>query len=181
MIIPARCAYFRVYLFLMLRYQAKEVIMRTLFAFPASSLILAAVLFLSPSPARALPNFTEGMWEMKGEVRFQGDMKIEGKTIHMKPVNLHYSKCLTKKDMVPHKQEKNQSCTKVSEKTSGNTVTWVIKCTEPNGMVVESTGSATFSSSTVDSKWLSVMTNAKGEKIKATATMKGRRTGPCKE
>jgi hypothetical protein len=154
--------------------------MRTAFAFLASCLVLVVVLFLSPLPARALPNFTEGMWEMKGEVKFQGDMKIGGKTIPMKPVNLHYSKCLTKKDMVPHKQEKNQNCTRVSEKTSGNTVTWKIKCTEPNGTVIESTGSATFSSSTVDSKWLSVMTDAKGVKTKATATMKGHRTGPCK-
>jgi hypothetical protein len=155
--------------------------MKALFAFSVSSLVFAAVLFLSPPLARALPNFTEGMWEMKGEVKFQGDMKIGGKTIPMKPVNLHYSKCLTKKDMVPHKQEKNQNCTKVSEKTIGNAVTWEIKCTEPNGTVIESTGSATFSSTTVASKWLSVMTDAKGVKTKATATMKGHRTGPCKE
>jgi hypothetical protein len=155
--------------------------MRTVFAFSAPSLVLAAALFLLPSPARALPNFTEGMWEMRGEVKFQGNMKVGGKTIPMKPVNLHYSKCLTKKDMVPHKEEKNQNCTKASVQTNGNTVTWKIKCTEPNGTVIESTGSATFSSTTVDSKWLSVMTDAKGEKVKATATMKGHRTGPCKE
>jgi len=154
--------------------------MRTLFKFPASSLVLIAVVFLSPSFARAVPNFTEGMWEMKGQVNFEGGMRIGGKVIPMKPVKLHYSKCLTRKDMAPFKQEKNQKCTKVSEKTSGNTVTWAIKCTEPNGTTIESTGSATFSKTSFDGKMHSVMTDAQGQKSKATGTMKGHRTGPCR-
>lgn len=154
--------------------------MRTLFAFPVSGLILVAVLFLSPSPARALPNLTEGMWEMKGEVKFEGEVKIEGKTIPLKSMPLHYSKCLTKKDLVPHKQEKNQKCTKVSEKTTGNTVTWVMKCTDTRGTVIESTGRAVYTGTTLDATMRNVMTDSMGEKSKATMTMKGRRTGPCK-
>ena len=154
--------------------------MRTKLAFSASCLILIAGLFLSPSFARAVPNFSEGMWEMKSEATYQGEMKVGGKVIHLKPVSLHYSKCLTKKDMVPYKEDKNQKCTKVSEKTSGNTVTWMVKCTEPNGTVVDSTGSAIFSSTTVNAKMHTVMTDAKGEKLKANATMHGRRTGPCR-
>jgi hypothetical protein len=158
----------------------REVIMRTVSVFLASCLVPVAVLLLPPFPAHALPNFTEGMWEMKGEVTFEGGMKIGGKTIPLKPVKLHYSKCLTKKDMAPYKEEKNQRCTKTSEKWSGHTVTWAFKCTEPNGTMIENTGSAVFSSTSFDGKMHSVMTDPQGGKSKANGTMKGHRTGPCK-
>ncbi len=157
--------------------------MRTMLAVPASSLILAAALFLSPSFARAVPNVnvTEGMWEMKGDVKYEGDMHVGGKVIHLKPVKLHYSQCLTKKDMAPYKTDKGQKCSKTSEKWSGNTVTWSIKCTVPNGITVEGNGSATFSGTAAEAKIHSVMTDAQGGKIKAIETIKGHRTGPCRK
>jgi hypothetical protein len=154
--------------------------MRTAFAFQKFSLILAAVLFLLPSPARALPNVSEGKWEMKGDVKYQGEITVGGKLIHLKPTPVHYSQCITKKDLVPSKKEKNENCTKVSEKASGNTVTWVLKCNEPNGMKIESSGSITYSSTASDAIIHSVLTDAQGGKIKATETIKGRRVGPCK-
>ncbi len=141
--------------------------------------IVFAVAILLSQYSPAAPNFDEGMWEMKGEVKFEGGMKLNGKTIPLKSTPLHYTKCLTKKDMVPHKEEKNQKCTK-TEKTSGNTLSWTMKCTEPNGMVIESTGSGVFSRTTFEGKARSVMTNPQGEKSTAVMTMKGRRTGPCK-
>jgi hypothetical protein len=59
--------------------------------------------FMSPA-LLAEPNMQEGMWEIKGE------MKIEGMPLPMPPVPMAYTQCLTKKDMVPQKKEKNQDC-----------------------------------------------------------------------
>jgi hypothetical protein len=160
-------------------YHPREAVMRTAREIVALGIVLVVVSFL-PTALHSQPNFTEGMWEMKGEVKFEGEIKIEGRRYPMKPVAIHYTKCLTKKDMVPHKQDKNEKCTKVSEKTSGNRLTWVMKCTSANGTVIDSTGSAVFSSTTFDAKGSSVLTDSKGEKSKATMTMKGHRTGPCK-
>ncbi len=144
----------------------------------ASFVVLALLLTL---PVYAMPTFTEGMWEMKGDLKFEGGgMKINGKVIPMKSMPIHYSKCLTKKDMVPHEEGKNQSCKKVSEKMSGNSISWVIKCTEKNGVMIESTGSGTYSKTSFEGKMRSVITDAQGEKSTATAVMKGHRTGPCK-
>ncbi len=141
--------------------------------------ILFALVVLLPLAAHAAPNFTEGMWEMQGEVKFEGEMKIEGKTVPLKSMPVHYTKCLTKKDMVPNKEEKNHKCTR-TEKISGSTVSWTMKCTDAKGMVIESTGSGVYSNTTFEGKARSVMTNPQGEKTTANMTMKGRRTGPCK-
>ncbi len=141
--------------------------------------IVFAFAVLLPPAVKAAPNFTEGMWEVKGEIKFEGAMKIQGKIIPLKSMPLHYKKCLTKKDMVPHVEDKNQKCVK-TEKTSGNTLSWTMKCTEPNGTVIVNTGSGVFSQTTFEGKARSVMTDAKGQKSVANATMKGRRIGPCK-
>ncbi len=151
--------------------------MRTVIESVALGIVLALVSFL-PLSAQTMPNFSEGMWEMKGEVKFEGAMKINGKTIPLKSMPLHYKKCLTKKDMVPQKEEKNQKCTK-NVKVSGNSLTWTMKCAQPDKVVIESTGSGVFSKTSFDAKGRSVMTDAQGEKSRATMSMKGHRIGSC--
>ncbi len=154
--------------------------MRTLWTALALSLTVAAGLLWAPSFVFAEPNFSEGMWEMKGDVKFEGGgMKINGKTIPMASRPIHYKKCLTKKDMVPHEEGKNTKCTK-TEKMSGSSISWTLKCSEPNGMVITSTGSGVFSHTSFEGKARTVMTDAKGEKSVAHTTMKGQRIGACK-
>ncbi len=144
----------------------------------ALAFVFAVVAFLPPAAGSA-PHFSEGMWEMKGDVKFQGAMHVEGRTIPLKPTHLHYSKCLTKQDMVPQKQEKNDKCT-TNVKVSGNTVTWVMKCTEPNRTLIDSSGMAVFSRTSFDAKGKSVMTDPQGRKVRAALTLKGHWTGPCR-
>jgi len=144
----------------------KKVIVTSLIA-----LVLAA--FLTPG-AFAAPNFSEGTWEIKAE------LKLEGLLFPMPPMPINYTQCITKKDMVPQKQEKNQECTKVSEKIEGNTVSWVMRCKDSKGTVTESTGKATYAGTTFDARINNVSTNTKGSKSTSTMTMSGRRTGDCK-
>jgi hypothetical protein len=139
----------------------------------AGFIVLAAAALLTPG-AFAAPNFSEGTWEIKAE------LKLEGLPFPMPPMPINYTQCITKKDMVPQKQEKNQECTKVSEKTDGNTVSWVMQCKDSKGAVTDSTGTATYAGTTFDAKISNVTTDAKGSKSTSKMTMSGRRTGDCK-
>jgi hypothetical protein len=132
----------------------------------ASALHFASVGFAEPS-------FSEGMWEIKAEV------KLEGMPFPMPPMPVNYSQCITKKDMVPQKQEKNKECKKINEKIEGDTVSWVMSCEDKKGAVTESTGSATYAGTTFEAKIHNVTTNKKGNKSESNMTMKGRRTGDC--
>ena len=134
---------------------------------------LVAVSFLTLE-AFAAPNFSEGKWEIKGEV------KLEGMPFAMSSMPFNYSQCLTKKDMVPHKQEKKQECTKVSEKIAGNSVSWVMECKDSRGTVTRSTGKASYAGATFNAKIHNVSTDARGQKSESNMTMSGRRTGACK-
>jgi hypothetical protein len=121
----------------------------------------------------AQPNMHEGMWEIKGE------MKIEGMPFPMPPVPMNYTQCLTKKDMVPQKKEKNQDCTTISNKIAGDTVTWVMQCKDKNG-VTDSTGKITYKGNSFAGTVHTVMKDTKGSKSESTLQMSGKRTGDCK-
>ena len=138
------------------------------------SVVVAFVALLFAGPASTEPNFSEGMWEIKAE------LKLEGMPFPMPAMPVNYSQCITKKDLVPQKQEKNQECSKVSEKVEGNTVVWEMKCKDAKGAVTESTGKAAYAGTTFDAAMHMVTTDAKGGKSESRMTMKGRRTGECK-
>ncbi len=135
--------------------------------------MLAVSLCFSPAVYSA-PNMQEGQWEIKG------DMKMEGMPFPMPAIPVTFSQCITKKDMVPQKQEKNQECTKISEKIEGDTVTWAGKCKDKKGAITESTGSVTYKGSTFDGNIHTVTTDAKGAKSSSNFKMTGKRTGDCK-
>ena len=134
-------------------------------------LIIASFFFL-PS-VFAAPNMKEGMWEIKGE------MKIEGMPIPMPSVPVNYTQCLTKKDMVPQKKEKNQDCKMISNEMVGDTVTWVMQCKDKNG-VADSSGKITYKGNSFDGTVHTVAKDTKGNKSETTLQMSGKRTGDCK-
>ena len=129
--------------------------------------VLAGVAF-------AAPNMEEGKWEIKGE------MKLEGMPFPMPAMQVNFTQCLTKKDMVPQQKDKNQECTTVSTKVDGNSVSWVMKCKDKKGRVTEGTGKMTYKGSTFEGNIHNVTTDAKGQKSESTMTMNGKRTGDCK-
>jgi len=125
--------------------------------------------------AFAEPNFTEGQWEVKGEA------KLEGMPFPMPAMPFGYSQCITKKDLVPQQQQKDQECTTVSQKIEGSTVSWEVSCKDTkSGSVTDSTGTATYAGATFEATMHSVTTDAKKSKISSAMTMKGKRTGDCK-
>jgi hypothetical protein len=135
--------------------------------------LLVAALTL-PTVAAAGPDFTEGMWEIKGE------LKLQGLPFAMPAMPIAFSQCLTKENMVPQEKNKDQDCTKVSEKIEGNTVTFVTRCKGKKGEVTEGTGTITYSNNTFNSAIRQVTTDGKGNASTADMTMTGHRTGDCK-
>ena len=137
--------------------------------------LMGVAVTLAFSAAFAEPNFSEGQWEVKGE------MKLEGMPFPMPPMPFAYAQCITKKDMVPQQQQKDQECTTLSQKIEGNTVSWSMSCKDTKGNVTDSTGSATYAGASFESTMHTVTTDAKKNKSTANMTMKGKRTGDCKE
>jgi len=140
--------------------------------FTAGLMVLAVT--LTSAPAFAEPNFTEGQWEVSGE------MKLEGMPFPMPAMPFGYSQCISKKDMVPQQQQKDQECTTVSQKIEGNTVSWAMSCKDKLGAVTDSTGSATYAGATFEATMHTVTTDTKKNKTSSNMTMKGKRTGDCK-
>jgi hypothetical protein len=142
--------------------------------FALGLILLFALSLLCATIVAAEPNFSEGMWEIKAE------LKLEGMPFPMPAMPVNYSQCITKKDMVPQQKDKNQECTKVSEKMEGNTLTWAMQCKDKKGSVTDSTGSATYAGITFNARIRNVTTDKKGTKSESNMTMSGRRTGDCK-
>jgi hypothetical protein len=141
--------------------------------FSVGLIVVVALSVLITPFVFAEPNMKEGQWEISGE------MKLEGMPVSMPAMPIKYTQCLTKKDIVPQKKEKDQDCKMISNKISGNTVTWVMQCKDKNGMT-ESRGTVTYKGNSFDSTIRNVTTDSSGEKAVSTIRMTGKRTGDCK-
>lgn len=109
-------------------------------------------------------NMQEGNWE----ITIQTDMP--GMPFKMPAVKS--TKCMTKDDMNPQ-ENKNQKCKIISQKTVGNTYSWVQECPDKKG-AVRSEGSITYKGTTFNG---TVKINSNGTIMKQVMT--GRRLGPC--
>jgi len=121
--------------------------------------------------ALAEPNMEDGMWEITMK------MDMPGMSMEMPPVT--FNQCLTKKDLVPRKKEKNEDCKLISTRIDGNTVTWVGQCRIKEG-TVDSTGKITYKGNGFDGVIKAVMNTKDTGKMEITQRMSGKRTGPCK-
>ena len=108
-------------------------------------------------------------------------MKLEGMPFPMPAMPFAYSQCITAKDLIPQQRQKNQECTTVSQKVEGNKVSWVMSCTDKNGSVTDSTGTATYAGDAFESTMHTVTTDTKKNTSSSNMTLKGKRTGDCKE
>ncbi|MBN2107543.1 MAG: DUF3617 family protein [Deltaproteobacteria bacterium] len=132
-------------------------------------LSLVFILLSAPGLAAAEPNMQEGQWEITTTVDMPG---MPAAMPAMK-----HTQCITKNDLVPRSQtqQQNQECTVTDTKTSGNTVTWAMKC-KTGGSDMTGKGSITYSGDTFDGTFNMNMQGG----MKMTQKMKGRRLGACK-
>ena len=133
-------------------------------------LIIASLVFASFSFAQ--PDMREGLWEIT--------VKMDMPDMPMQMPAMTHTQCITKKDLIPQKPEKNQDCKTISSKTSGNTVSWVIQCRDKDGTVAESSGKVTYKGDKFDGT-IDMIVNQPGQgKMKMTQRMSGKRIGECR-
>ena len=116
------------------------------------------------------PSFKEGKWEITTK------MEMPGMPMEM-PAFTH-TQCMTQEDFVPDSSQQQQqgdgNCEPVKVKTSGNTVTWSIKCKSEEGGVVTGDGTMTYKK---DSFTGSMKMNQNG--MAMTMKMTGKYIGKC--
>jgi hypothetical protein len=122
--------------------------------------------FLLPSAWAGAPDMKDGEWEMTIET------EIAGMPMKLPPVTTR--QCMTRDNPVPEGQQ-DQECKVTDMKTSGNTVSWVVKCDTPGGGAT-GTGNVTYAKD----KMNGVMT-METQGMKMTYNMKGQHVGPCKK
>jgi hypothetical protein len=127
--------------------------------------------FLLSGSALGAMNMEDGMWEITMK------MEMPGMPTEMPPVT--FSQCLTKKDSIPQKKDRNEDCKIVSSSVDGNTVTWVAQCRIKDG-TVDSTGKITYKGNGFDGVIKAVMNTKNTGTMEINQRMTGKRTGPCK-
>lgn len=125
----------------------------------------------------------DGKWEVTMQMEIPGMPAGRG----MPPMSV--TQCITKEQaedpqkMVPQPPQRGgqESDCKVSDfKTTGNKVTWTVKCTTPQ--VVDGTGEVTYSGDTYDGAMTTNITMARGGQstpMQMTTKVHGKRVGDC--
>lgn len=116
--------------------------------------------------AEAGPNMKEGLWQITVT------MDMPGMPMQMPPQT--FTHCLTKKDMIPQKEEPNQDCKIIKYDVKGDTVTWVVECKDPEGTTVGN-GKATYKGTTFDG-----VVKVKAVDMEITQKLNGKWIGQCK-
>ena len=128
-----------------------------------------AALLLSGHGAGVLadaPNMKDGLWEMT--------IKMEMAGMPMEMPEMKHTQCITKDNAVPDTSQPDQKCEMISNKVSGDTVTWEMECDTPQGPA-HSKGTITYHGDTFDGTVNMTM----GQMV-MTQKMSGRRIGDCK-
>ncbi len=119
-------------------------------------------------------NMHEGLWEITTKMEMQG--------MPMQIPSTKHTVCLTKKNMLKSmatsEQGNEEECKITDTKTSGNTVTWIMKCSDRNAMEV--TGKTIYHGDTFEGTIIMTSDGPAEEKIKMTNHISGKRIGECK-
>ena len=135
------------------------------------AILMAAILCLAAPAAAAGPNMTDGQWEVTMK------MDMPGLPFAMPPIV--YKSCITSKDAVPRQQDKNQECTTSNTEVTGDTVAWVVDCTDKKGNKTHSTGRITYRQDTFDGTVIMATVPARPGDQPMAMKMTGRRIGAC--
>jgi hypothetical protein len=132
--------------------------------------LIAVVMVLLAAPAWAFAEIKEGLWEITSQTQ------IEGMPMSTPPVT--FRQCLNKKEAVPQNRDKGTECKIISQKISGDTITYTSECKNAQGNM-RATGKITYSGNTMEGKTATAF-SAKGQApMQMTTVMKGKYLGPC--
>jgi len=115
-------------------------------------------------------NLNEGKWEITSKI------EMPGLPVQMPPST--YTQCITKEDMVPKSKQSGQNCEHLDVKVKGNTVTWVMKCTDANGTTTGN-GTMTYNGDTFSGVINMKINNPGQPEMTMINKMVGKRIGSC--
>jgi len=128
-----------------------------------------ALIFLVslPSMSLAAGNMRDGLWEISSQ------MEMPGMPMKMKPMVAKH--CYSKTDVADQKKviARDKDCSVTDMKSSGNKVSWAMKCTGKNAGTM--TGETVFGSDSYTS-----VTHMKSQGHDMTMKVKAKRVGECK-
>ncbi len=133
--------------------------------------VTITLVFLWSTVSFAGMNMHEGLWEISTK------MEMPGMSMQM-PTNKS-TQCLTKKNMVPKGQEKNEDCKITDQTIKGNTVTWVVECSGKNAM--KASGKMTYKGDTFEGTMTMTPKKSRKRGMGMITHINGKRIGECKE
>lgn len=115
-------------------------------------------------------NLKEGKWEITSKI------EMPGMPVEMPPST--YTQCITKEDMVPNDKQSGQHCEHLDVKVKGDTVTWVMKCTDANGTTAGN-GTMTYNGDTFSGVINMKISNPGQPDMTMINRIAGKRIGDC--
>lgn len=134
-------------------------------------LMWAVPIVIFSANLHAAPNLQDGLWEITGR------LDMPGMPANLPPAK--HTQCLSSKDAVPHKPEKEQDCQVANLKQDGGGVSWAVHCRSNEG-TVDSSGKATYRGGTMDGTMTIHVKDKSGKEVmKMAYRISGKRMGDC--
>lgn len=135
------------------------------------SLFVIFIFLFSGIACEKGPNMKEGLWEIT--------ISMEIPDMPMQMPSQTYTQCITKKNIVPQREETNQECKTIKHDVKGDTVSWIIECKTSEGTTV-SNGNVTYKGDMFDGIVKVSILGGKGGDMEMTQKMSGKWIGQCK-
>ena len=132
--------------------------------------VLTLIIFVAITISFAGVNMKEGKYEITSKI------DMPGMPVAMPPST--YTQCITKEDMVPKGKQAGQNCEILDVKVTGNTVTWVMKCTDANGTTTGN-GTMTYNGDSFTGVINMKINNPGQPEMTMINDMVGKRIGNC--
>ncbi len=128
--------------------------------------VVVSLLWISNSWAE----LKEGLWEITTQ------MEIKGMPQSMPATT--FRQCITKSDPVPQSKDKNYDCKIISQKVSGDTVSYTVECKGKEG-TTQVSGSTTYTDSSMNGSSTTVVKMKGQPEMQMVSKIKGKHIGVC--
>jgi hypothetical protein len=134
------------------------------------TLIIFSVVLSMFWTACAFAELKEGLWEITTQV------EMKGMPQSLPPTTMR--QCITKNDAVPKNKDKNYDCKTISQKVSGNTVSYTVECKGKEG-VMQTSGTTTYADTFMNGSSTTSFKMKGQPEMTMANKMKGKYVGTC--
>jgi hypothetical protein len=134
------------------------------------TLIIFSVVLAMFWTSCAFAELKEGLWEITTQV------EMKGMPQSIPPTTMR--QCITKNDAVPKSKDKNYDCKTISQKVSGNMVTYTVECKGKEGFM-QTSGTTTYTDTFMNGSSTTSFKMKGQPEMKMANKMKGKYIGTC--